>query len=158
MSEVIDESRRRKGVWLLLAFVVVAAIVWAAWPSGGDRSVDQRVHDIAAQLRCPECSDVIPISDLSTETARAIKRDIRRQVLAGKSDDQILQSYVDRYKESILLQPQGGGIGFLVWGLPVVALVLGAGGLFFALRRWRGQPVLHATSADEALVERARRS
>ena len=44
----------------------------------------------------------------------------------------------------------------LVWGLPVAALVLGAAGLVVALRRWQRQPRMHATGADEVLVERAR--
>jgi cytochrome c-type biogenesis protein CcmH len=63
---------------------------------------------------------------------------------------------VDRFGESILLRPEGGGLGLVVWGLPVAALALGAGGLALALRRWRRQPQLHPTEADEALVERAR--
>ncbi len=46
----------------------------------------------------------------------------------------------------------------LVWALPIAALLLGAGGLWLALRRWQRQPRLAATDADEALVaeERAR--
>ena len=39
-----------------------------------------------------------------------------------------------------------------MWGLPVAALVLGAGGLVLALRRWRREPHLHPTDADRELV------
>jgi hypothetical protein len=38
----------------------------------------------------------------------------------------------------------------------VVALVIGAGGLAVALRRWQRQPRMQATDADVALVEQAR--
>jgi cytochrome c-type biogenesis protein CcmH/NrfF len=68
----------------------------------------------------------------------------------------IKQHYVDLYGESILLSPSGSGLGFLVWVLPVVALVIGAGGLAIALRRWQRQPRMQATDADVALVEQAR--
>ena len=58
----------------------------------------------------------------------------------------------------MLLKPTSDGIGVLVWALPIAALVLGAGGLVLALRRWPRQPRLDATDADEELVaeERAR--
>ena len=45
----------------------------------------------------------------------------------------------------------------LVWILPVVVLALGATGIVFALRRNRDEPHLHATDADERLVEREHR-
>jgi hypothetical protein len=51
-----------------------------------------------------------------------------------------------------------GRLGVLVWGLPVIVLLLGGGGLVIALRRWRTQPVMHSTDADEELVARERRS
>ena len=141
--------------WVLVGAVVIAAVLWAVWPSGDGESVGTRVHDLATQLRCPDC-EALSVADSSTPSARAIRRDLRRQVKAGRSDEDIRQSYVDRYGEAILLQPEGSGLGFLVWGLPAVALVLGAGGVVLALRRWSRQPRLHATDADEELVARTR--
>ncbi len=66
--------------------------------------------------------------------------------------------YVDRYGETVLLKPSSDGIGVLVWALPIAALLLGAGGLVIALRRWQRVPRLKASKEDEALVaeERAR--
>ncbi len=43
-----------------------------------------------------------------------------------------------------------------MWILPIVVVALGATGIVFALRRNRDQPHLHATEADERLVERER--
>ena len=59
----------------------------------------------------------------------------------------------------MLLKPASDGIGVLVWALPIAALLLGASGLWIALRRWQRQPRLTATDADEALVaaERSRK-
>ena len=45
-------------------------------------------------------------------------------------------------------------MSLLVWILPIVVLALGATGIVFALRRNRDEPQLHATEADERLVER----
>jgi cytochrome c-type biogenesis protein CcmH len=79
---------------------------------------------------------------------------VKRRVAAGQSDEDIRQAYVDKYGESILLSPQDSGVSLLVWILPVVVLAVGATGIVFALRRNRGEPHLHATEADERLVER----
>jgi cytochrome c-type biogenesis protein CcmH/NrfF len=43
----------------------------------------------------------------------------------------------------------------LVWVIPVVAVVIAGVGLWFAFRRWREQPTVHASAADRALVEAA---
>ena len=115
-----------------------------------------RAGELAAELRCPDCEG-LSVEASSTSAARAIRRDIRARVDDGQSDEDIRQAYVDRYGESILLKPEGGGLGVVVWGLPVAALILGAIGLAVALRRWRREPRLHATGADEELVTRTRR-
>jgi cytochrome c-type biogenesis protein CcmH len=140
--------------WIALGLVVAVALVWVAWPHG-DPSVRERAHDLATELRCPDCEG-LSVADSSTSSARAVRADLRRRMRAGESDDDIRQEYVDRFGESILLRPQGDGLGVLVWGLPVLVLVLGAGGLVFAMRRWQRQPAMHPTVADEALVEQAR--
>ena len=64
--------------------------------------------------------------------------------------------YINRYGESILLKPPSSGLGLLVWVLPVVAVALAIVGLGFAFVRWRREPRLQATDADEALVQGAR--
>jgi len=142
-------------MWVALGALVIGALVWAAWPDSGPRTDRDRARDLAAELRCPDCEG-LAVGDSPTSSARAIKTDIARRITAGESDADIRQAYVDRYGESILLNPEGGGLGVVVWGLPVVALILGAGGLAVALRRWRREPRLGATPADEELVERSR--
>jgi cytochrome c-type biogenesis protein CcmH len=150
-------TARRIAPWLALGVVVLGAIAWAAWPSNDGDAAADRVRDLAAELRCPDCESQ-SVADSSTPTARAVRIDIRRRVEAGESDEQIRQAFVARYGESILLKPEGSGLGLIVWGLPVAVLVLGAGGLVVALRRWRREPRLHATDADESLVTQTRRS
>ncbi len=146
---------RRWLPWLALVVLVVVAVVVAANP-GGDRTDADRARDLAAELRCPDCEG-LSIADSSTPSGRTIRADLRERVRAGQSDEEIRQAYVDRYGESILLKPEGSGLGILVWALPVVLLVVGGAGLVVAMRRWRAQPRQHATAADEAVVAAARR-
>jgi cytochrome c-type biogenesis protein CcmH len=146
---------RKWGPWIALGLVVVVALAVVLWPSGS-QSPAARAHDLETELKCPECQG-LSVADSQAPTSRAIRADIKRRIKAGESDGQIRQAYVDTYGESILLSPQDSGVSLLVWILPIVVLALGATGIVFALRRNRDQPHLHATEADERLVEREQR-
>ena len=148
---------RRMLPWAALGVVVLVVLAWAAWPDGHSVTQRERARDLATELRCPDCEG-LSVADSSTSSARAIRADLRRRLAAGETDEEVRRAYIDRYGESILLKPEGSGLGVLVWGLPVVVLVVGAGGLAMALARWRREPQLHATAADEALVDETRRS
>lgn len=143
---------RRWGAWIALGFVVIVALAVVLWPSGS-QSTSARAHELETQLKCPECQG-LSVADSQAPTSRAIRADIKRRIEAGQSDEEIRQAYVDNYGESILLSPQESGVSLLVWILPVVVVALGATGIVFALRRNRDQPPLHATEADERLVQR----
>ena len=147
---------RRWLPWIALAAVVAAALAILLWP-GGDQSAADRAHSLAAELKCQECEG-LSVADSNAPTSVAIRADIKRRITAGESDEEIRQAYVDRYGEQILLSPEGSGLGLIVWVLPIVALALGALGIVFVLTRARREPRLHATQADETLVDRERGS
>ncbi len=140
--------------WIALGVVVVVALSIVVWPNG-EQSAAARAHTLETQLKCPECEG-LSVADSNAPTSLAIRADIKQRIRQGQNDEEIRQAYVDRYGEQILLQPQGSGISLLVWVLPVVVLVVGALGIGFVLARNRRTPMLHASEADEQLVERAR--
>ena len=145
---------RKWWAWIALGVVVVVALALVVWPHG-EQSAAARAHNLETQLKCPECEG-LSVADSNAPTSLAIRADIKKRIRQGQNDDVIRQAYVDRYGEQILLQPQGSGISLLVWVLPVVVLVVGAFGIGFVLARNRRAPMLHASEADEQLVERAR--
>ena len=145
---------RRLWPWFALVVVVVGVLAVLVWPSGS-QSDAARAHQLATELRCPECEG-LSVADSNAPTSKAIRADIQRRIADGQSDAEIRQSYVDKYDESILLSPQSSGLGLIVWILPVLVLALGAAGIYFALARSRREPRLHATAADEGLVDRER--
>ncbi|MET0275689.1 MAG: cytochrome c-type biogenesis protein CcmH [Acidimicrobiia bacterium] len=144
----------RTWAWVALGVLVVGVLVVVLWPAGEPSRAD-RAHAIERELKCMECQG-LSVADSSAPTSKAIRADVKRRIAAGQSDDEIRQVYVDTYGSVILLQPQSSGISLIVWVLPVVVLVGGAAGVFFTLRRNRRKPRLHATEADEVLVERER--
>lgn len=147
---------RRLVTWGGAALLILGAIAWAAWPSNSSPATpEQRAHELATEIRCPDCQ-ALSVADSSSTSAQAIRVDLLRRTRAGESDAEIRSVYVDRYGLGILLKPESSGVGLLVWGLPVLAFALGAVGLAFAFVRWRREPRLQATTADEALVDKVR--
>ena len=100
-----------------------------------DPVLDAQVKEIASKLRCPTCR-ALSVQDSPAEMAREMRSLIREQLQAGKSRDEIIAYFVDRYGEWILLKPPAHGFNWTVWLLPILML---AGGLFFVFliaRRW----------------------
>lgn len=146
---------RRWLPWIVLGVLVVGALAYATWPRGGEESLSAHTRRLSTEIRCVDCEG-LSVADSATQTARATRADIRNRIAHGESDGEIRQVYVDRYGETVLLKPSSDGIGVLVWALPIAALVLGAGGLVIALRRWGREPRLTASAADEELVAEER--
>ena len=140
--------------WLVMAVVLAVALAIGAGHGGGRPSETQRVHRIAASLRCPTCRSQ-SVADSDAEAARSARDEIRDRVRAGQTDAQIRGYFVSRFGSDILLKPEGKGVALWVWALPVIGLVCTVAGLTVAFRRWRARPGASVSADDRALVERA---
>jgi cytochrome c-type biogenesis protein CcmH len=140
--------------WAALAAVLVVVVVVLVVRSTPDDSAAARANRLAGEINCPDCAGE-SVANSNTAAARAIRADLRERVDAGAPDDEILAFYESRFPGS-RRTPDSDGVGILVWGIPVVVLVAGFGGIVLALRRWSRQPRLTASADDERLVERAR--
>lgn len=141
--------------WLGLTVVVMIAIAVVVARSRPSDAPAARAARLANELACPVCTGE-SVADSNAPESRAIRVDVVKRIRAGESDAQIRDAYVAAYDEHILLTPSNRGLGIIAWGVPVVAVVIGAGGIALALRRWSRTPRLAATADDEDLVERRR--
>jgi len=110
-----------------LAAPSASAIVGA--PSGpslvGDR-LDAATKEVALLLRCPVCQGAA-VWDSPATMAVNMKRQARDLLAEGFSQDQVLRYFTSSYGEFVLLAPPKDGIALIVWTLPVVFLIGGAG-------------------------------
>lgn len=142
---------RRLLPWFALLAVVVAALFVGA--GNRDEPTDEeRVEAITNEVRCPTCQG-LSAAESSAPAARAVRTFVEEQVEAGASNDEIKAALAARYGKDILLRPEAGGVSGLVWALPVVVLIAGAGGLAYAFDRWRRREPLEATDDDRRLVD-----
>jgi cytochrome c-type biogenesis protein CcmH len=119
---------------MLVALVTALAV--GVLDDSGTRTPEDRVNALAASIRCPQCRSQ-SAGDSDAPTAQAVRREIAERVEAGQSDAEIRSYFASTYGEEILLRPPAGGVGALVWVVPVAAFVLAAGGLAYAFARWK---------------------
>jgi cytochrome c-type biogenesis protein CcmH len=148
-------TSRKPLAWFALALVVVVSVVVLVIRSRPDTSPAARAIRLEHQLACPVCEGQAVFDSNSPQSA-AIRADIPRRIAAGQSDADIRAAYVALYNDKILETPSNSGLGIVVWGVPVAAFILGAAGIFVAVRRWSHTPRLAATEEDEDIVRRAR--
>jgi cytochrome c-type biogenesis protein CcmH/NrfF len=117
-------------VVLLLGFAA------AAWRSATPRA--ETGSSIAAQLLCPACQGE-SVAQSQSPMAAAMRDTIAAQLAEGRSPEQIRQYFVDRYGPGILADPPHGGLGVLLWLVPLLVLGL-LGCLVWRSRRRTGSP------------------
>jgi len=114
-----------------------------------DPALEARARNLSAGLRCMVCQNQ-SIDDSDAELARDLRVLVRERLVAGETDQQVMDYVVSRYGEFVLLQPPFSPRNALLWATP--ALLLAVGGAYLLVRsRRRGQPAPSsaALTADE---------
>jgi cytochrome c-type biogenesis protein CcmH len=122
---------------VLLSLALAAGLVtgqYAPQKGGSDPLADPvleaRVQKLGKVLRCAVCQGV-SIADSPASMARAQLDTVRELVAEGKTDEEIVEYFVARYGEWVLLEPPKHGFNWIVW-LGPLALILGG---FFIISR-----------------------
>jgi cytochrome c-type biogenesis protein CcmH len=142
---------------LLLATALLIAVggatAWAVEPSErlADPVLEARARAISEELRCLVCQNE-SIDESNADLAHDLRLLVRKRLVAGDTDRQVLDYIVARYGVFVLLDPPFEPVTWLLWLTPPL-LVLGAGGVLL-LRARRRRP--DAVTPDLTRDERAR--
>ncbi|MGH9729886.1 MAG: cytochrome c-type biogenesis protein [Candidatus Acidiferrales bacterium] len=71
------------------------------------------------------------------ETARAELKELNDRVGQGKSDDLVLQSFVQEYGPTVLISPPATGFDLWAWLMPIIAPLIGIALVWMVVARWR---------------------
>jgi cytochrome c-type biogenesis protein CcmH len=119
-----------------LAFLV-ACLALACLPVVAHAdATDDAVRRIGMQLQCPVCEGQ-NVADSNSGLAQDMRAVIRSRVLAGESDQTILDGFVASYGEGILTEPPKRGISLGVWLGAAAAFLVGALVVFKLITGWR---------------------
>jgi cytochrome c-type biogenesis protein CcmH len=143
---------------LVLLFLVLNALASpAVAQQPATHATEQEVYEVAARLRCVVCQN-LSVADSPSEMAGQMRAVIRERLTTGERPDRVVQYFVDKYGEWILLEPRRQGFTLLVWVLPPIAVVAGLALVAILLARWTRRPAgAAATPVDADMSERIRR-
>ncbi len=117
-----------------LSLLFFAALVVDANPANGD----PRLEKLYAQFISPCCWKENLLAHHSP-LADELRDEIKQQIAAGKSDDEIKDAFIAKYSQRILSLPQGVRGQWLSW-TPIAAITAGLIVLLLAIRRLQRQP------------------
>jgi len=108
---------------------------------------EARAEAIGSQLRCLVCQNE-SIEDSGADLARDLRAIVRQRVVAGDSDQQVIAWMVARYGQFVRLKPPLTLGTLLLWGTPVLGLLIGAAAAW--LGRSHRTPPAPLTEAERA--------
>ncbi len=124
------KNRNIKAAILTLLFLISLPCISAA------ESPDDRVNEIAHLLMCPVCQGQ-SVADSNSNLAQDMRQIIRKQLEEGKSKEEVIAYFVNRYGETILASPPPRGVNWLLWLLPGLAII--CGGLVIGIYLYKSQ-------------------
>ncbi|RMF38451.1 MAG: cytochrome c-type biogenesis protein CcmH [Alphaproteobacteria bacterium] len=134
---------------VLLVLFLLAGPALAVQPDEmlADPALEARAQALDEQIRCVVCrGQVIASSDADwAHDARLI---VRERIMAGDTDQEVLDFFVARYGDFVLMRPRMSGANILLWAAGPIALILG-GLAYWRLRRRLPHETQPALSAEE---------
>ena len=132
---------------LVLPSFVIAQIQTDDRPSD-DPVVEQRLHKLSQELRCLQCQNQT-LADSPAGLAADLRREIREQIKAGKSDQEIKTFLTQRYGEFILYRPKVSPATYLLWFGPFLLLLVGLVVLFRYIKHRRDSITEQPLTAED---------
>ena len=140
---------QRRPLFIALAVLAILGAVWSYvfLQNPLQPSLDQRVHDVASQLRCPVCQGE-SVADSPSQLSQQMRGVIRQQLQSGKSEQEVIQYFRTSYGDQIVWSPPWQGFTLLAWLVPIGLLLAGIILLFFVLRDWRALAPASSTAGE----------
>ena len=128
---------------LILALSLALAVPAFAIDTGQafeDPELQARYENIIGQVRCLKCQNQT-IKDSNVFLAADLRREIRRLLAEGKTDQEVFDFLVERYGEFALYSPRKSGKTLVLWLAPFLLLVGGGIIGFRVIRKRMAMPL-----------------
>ena len=147
--------------WLFLALMLVAALpAHAVQPDEilDDPKLEARAREVGKELRCLVCQNQ-SIDDSDADLARDLRLLVRERIVAGDTNEEVIDYVVSRYGDFVLLNPPFKLKTYALWFGPAALILFGLGTvyLFFRRRRTADAPDAGPQSLSDAERKRLKR-
>jgi len=132
-----------------LAILVLSSAVSAidAGVAFEDPELQARYDKIIEEVRCLMCQNE-SIRDSNAFLAADLRREIRRMIGEGMTDDEIYDFLVERYGDFALYRPRASGKTLILWIVPGALLLGGVLVVASIVRRRMAMPIDGPGDAD----------
>ena len=136
-----------------LALLAIIAMLFL----GAD--TDARFNKLGHQMMCMcGCNQILlECNHVGCTYSDRMRNELTAGLERGDSDSLVLQSFVQKYGNTVLAAPTSSGFNVVAWIMPFAIFVLACGGTIWIVRSWKArtlaQPVAHPNLAAEQLDE-----
>jgi len=159
---MISRLRGRGTAWAVLA-AFSALVVAASLAPLARAQQTERAKRLGGRMMCMcGCNQILTACNhVGCTTSHTMLKELDDRIARGDSDEVILQSFIQDYGQTVLVDPPKTGFTGLVWVVPIVAPLLALWLLWELVRRWRQRAILTpaggAPGIPSDLIDRARR-
>jgi cytochrome c-type biogenesis protein CcmH len=113
-----------------------------------DPAMEARAKALFPQIRCMVCQNE-SIDDSQADLAADLRKIVREEVAAGRSDTEVRTYLVQRYGEYVMLKPAFSLTNAALWVTPFAIVFLGLIAFFGRRRSWLAQGQETALTPEE---------
>ena len=137
---------------LILSLMLLVTPALAVQPGEmlSDPGLEARAREISRNLRCPVCQGE-SIDDSNAPISRDLRLAVRERLVAGDSDDEVIDYIVTRFGEFVLFNPRAEGSSLILW-LAGPAMLLAGLGIAIVTTRKRTPEVTALSDEDRKRV------
>ena len=95
---------------------------------------ENRARDLSKGIRCLVCQNQ-SIDDSDSDLAKDLRRIIRKKIIQGENDNEIIQYLVDKYGNFILMKPPLYQDTYILWISPLLLMLVGITIMYFTLKK-----------------------
>ncbi|MER9349181.1 cytochrome c-type biogenesis protein [Mesorhizobium sp. M0239] len=118
-----------------------------------DPTLEARARALSEGLRCMVCQNQ-SIDESDADLARDLRVLVRQRLVAGDTDQQVMDYVVSRYGEFVLLKPRFDLRNALLWGTPVLLLLIGGVFIVLTARSRRVLATNALTTEEQAALDK----
>ena len=132
----------------IVSHIFLSGVAAQSRPEDADAELEKRVFAFSQQVRCLVCQNET-LADSRADLAVDLRREIREQMKAGKSDEQITTFLTERYGDFVLYRPPLKLSTYPLWFGPFVLVAGGLLALYRSLKHWPTFPDVQPLTAGE---------
>ena len=138
MSKNKNLSLMQLCAFCLLVAIALALTPFVVFAQTPEEELEREAQAIDKMIMCPVCP-AETIDQAQVEISFQMRAVIREMLAEGRTRDEVLNYFVDRYGADILAAPPKSGANLVAWILPIAGVVAGIAVLFLVIRSMTGR-------------------